>query len=57
MDKVDLRSWLVRTDARSEIYVPPELGFAVSSEDFEKVVREQIALNELPVTIQQCEVR
>lgn len=56
MEKKDLRSWLVRTDARSEIYVPPELGFAVSSDDFEKVLREQIALNELPVTIQQCEV-
>jgi len=51
MDAKPLWSWLVRSDAKTELYVPPELGFQVTNDEFAAALRAQAHANRLPIDL------
>lgn len=52
----NLWSWLVRSDAKTEVYVPPELNLMVSISEFADALKAQAEANHLPVEMQLQDV-
>lgn len=52
----ELWSWLVRSDAKTEIHMPPELNLMVSVSEYADALKAQAAANHLPVEMQVQDV-
>lgn len=56
MQAKQLWSWLVRSDAKTEVYIPPDIGIVVTNQEFAEALNKQAEANNLPVKIQLQDV-
>jgi len=57
LDAKEFASWLIRSGAKTEIYVPPDLGFTVTMDEFASTLAVLCQANHLPTKVTRQTIR